>query len=176
MVVEHSLTLAFFEIRMKADLFQSCGHCWVFQICWHIECNSLTASSFRIWNSSARVPSPPLALFIVMLSKAHLTSHSRMSGSRWITTSLCLSGPLTPFLYISCVYSCSDGEESACSVGTCIWSLGQEDPLEKGIGTYSGILSWRIPWTEEPAMLLSMGLQIIRNDWETNNFTYPLSW
>ena len=37
---------------MKTDLFQSCGHCWVFQICWHIECSTFTASSFRIWNSS----------------------------------------------------------------------------------------------------------------------------
>ena len=35
---EHSLTLSFFGIGMKTDLFQSCGHCWVFQICWHIEC------------------------------------------------------------------------------------------------------------------------------------------
>ena len=43
---------AFFGIGMKADLFQSCGHCWVFQICWHIECSTFTASSFRIWNSS----------------------------------------------------------------------------------------------------------------------------
>ena len=32
---------------MKTDLFQSCGHCWVFQICWHIECSTFTASSFR---------------------------------------------------------------------------------------------------------------------------------
>ena len=36
----------------------------------------------QIWNSSTGIPSPPLALFVVMLSKAHLTSHSRMSGSR----------------------------------------------------------------------------------------------
>ena len=36
---------------MKTDLFPSCGHCWVFHICWHIECSTLTASSFRIWNS-----------------------------------------------------------------------------------------------------------------------------
>ena len=71
---------------MKTDLFQSCGHCWVFQICWHIECSTLTASSFRIWNSFTGIPLPPLALFIVMLSKAHLTSHSRMSGSRWVIT------------------------------------------------------------------------------------------
>ena len=67
---------AFFGIWMKTDLFQSCGHCWVFQICWHIECSTFTASSFSIWNSSTGIPSPPLALFIMMLPKAHLTSHS----------------------------------------------------------------------------------------------------
>ena len=51
----------FFSIKMKTDLFQSCGHCWVFQICWHIECSTFTASSFRVWNSSTGIPSPPLA-------------------------------------------------------------------------------------------------------------------
>ena len=50
-------------------LFQSCDHCWVFQICWCIECSTFTASSFRIWNSSTGIPSPPLALFVVMLSR-----------------------------------------------------------------------------------------------------------
>ena len=69
-------------------LFQSCGHCWGFQICWHIECSTFTASSFRIWNSATGIPSPPLALFVVMLPKAPLTSHSRMSGSRWVITPL----------------------------------------------------------------------------------------
>ena len=62
-VVEHSLALPFFGIGMKTDLFQSCGHCWVFQICWHIECNTFTASSFRIWNSSTGIPLTSLALF-----------------------------------------------------------------------------------------------------------------
>ena len=47
---EHSLALPFFGIRMKIDLFQSCDHCWVFQIFWHIECSTFTASSFKIWN------------------------------------------------------------------------------------------------------------------------------
>ena len=61
--------------------FPVCDHCWVFQICCHIECNTFTASSFRIWNSSTGIPSPPLALFVVMLPKVHLTSHSKMSGS-----------------------------------------------------------------------------------------------
>ena len=68
---------------MKTDLFQSCGHCWVFQICWHIEGSTLTASSFRIWNSSTGILSPPLALFVVMLPKAHLTSHSRCLTLSW---------------------------------------------------------------------------------------------
>ena len=40
---------------------------------------------------------------------------------------------------------------------TCIWSLGWEDPLEKGMATHSNILAWRIPWTEEPGGLQSMG-------------------
>ena len=39
--------------------------------------------------------------------------------------------------------------------------LGQEDPLEKGMTTHSSILAWRIPWTEEPGELESMGLQRI---------------
>ena len=44
-----------------------------FPTCWHIESGTFTASSFRIWKSSTGIPSPPLALFVVMLSKAHLT-------------------------------------------------------------------------------------------------------
>ena len=89
--------LPFFGIGMKTDLFQSCGHCWVFQICWHKEWSTFTASSFRIWNSSTGIPSPPLALFVVMLPKVHLTSHSRMSGSRWVITPSGLAGPLRSF-------------------------------------------------------------------------------
>ena len=76
---------------MKTDLFQSCGHCWVFQICWHIKCSTFTTSSFRIWNNSTGIPLPPLVLLLVMLSKAHLTSHSRTSGSRWVITPSWLS-------------------------------------------------------------------------------------
>ena len=85
-----------FGTGMKTDLFQSCGHCWGFQFCWHIECSTLTASSFKIWNSSTGIPSSPLALFVVM---AHLTLHSRMSGSRWVITPSWLSGSWRSFLY-----------------------------------------------------------------------------
>ena len=85
---------AFFGIAFLWDWnenwpFQSCGLCWVFPICWHIDCSIFTTSSFRIWNSSTGIPSSPLALFVVMLPKAHLTLHSRMSGCRWVITPLC---------------------------------------------------------------------------------------
>ena len=100
---EHSLAWPFFGIGMKTDFVQSSGHCWVFQICWHIECITFTALSFRTWNSSAGIPSPPLALFTVMLPKAHLTSHSRMSGSGWVITPSWLSGSWRSFWYRSSV-------------------------------------------------------------------------
>ena len=89
------------------------------------------------------------------------------------------------FLYSSSVYSChlflissasvrsitilsfivpifpggSGGKESAYSRGDWIRSLGQEDPLEKGLATHSSIIAWRIPWTEEPDGLQSTVLQ-----------------
>ena len=94
----------FFVIEIKTDLFQSCGHCWVFQICWHVEYSTFTASSFRIWISSTGIPSPPPPLFIVMFPKAHLTLHSRMIGSRWMIIPSWLSGWWKSFLYSS-VYS-----------------------------------------------------------------------
>ena len=59
----------------------------------------------RIWNSSYDILSLPLALFVVMLPKAHLTSHCRISGSQWMTTPLWLSGSLRYFLCGSSVYS-----------------------------------------------------------------------
>ena len=97
--------LASFWDWNETDLFQSCGYCWVFQISWHIECSTLIVSSFRILNNSDRIPSLPLALFIAIFSKAHLTSHSRMSGSRWVTTPLWFSRSLRRVLYSSSVYS-----------------------------------------------------------------------
>ena len=101
---EHSLALPFVGIGMNTDVFQSCGHFWVIQICWHNECSTFTASSFKIWNSSTGIPSSPLALFLVMFTKAHLTSYSRMSGSRWVITSSWLSKSWRSFLYSSSVY------------------------------------------------------------------------
>ena len=47
---------------------------------------------------------------------------------------------------------------------TWVRSLGWEDPLEKGMATYSSVLAWRIPWTEEPGGLQSMALLRVRHD------------
>ena len=81
---------------MKTAFFQPCGHCWVFQSGWHIECSTFRASSFRIWNNSTGILSPPI----------HLTLHSRMSGSSWVITPLWLPGSWRSFRYSSSVYSC----------------------------------------------------------------------
>ena len=54
---------------------------------------------------------------------------------------------------------------------TQVWSLGQEDSLEKAIATHSSTLSWKIPWTEEPGRLQAMGLQRVRHDW-VNSLTF----
>ena len=58
-----------------------------------------------------------------------------------------------------------------------IWSLGWEDLLEKEMATYSSNLAWRIPWTEEPNRLQSMGSQKVGHNWATNSFTtYEVLW
>ena len=54
--------------------------------------------------------------------------------------------------------------------GTWVWSLGQEDALEMEMATHSSISTWRIPWTEKPAGLQSMGSQRVRHDWMTNTW------
>ena len=51
-------------------------------------------------------------------------------------------------------------------------SLGREGPLEKGLATHSSILAWRIPRTEEPGRLPSMGLQRVGHDGMINTFTF----
>ena len=162
---------------MKTGLFQSCGHCWVFQICWHIESSTFTASSFRIWNSSTGIPTPPLGLFVVMLPKAHLTLDSRMSGSRWVLTPSWLSGSWRSFLCSSSVYSCHLFLVSLASVRstpflsfivlTFAWNTLFTSML---IFTHSSVLAWRIPGTGEPGGLLSVGsLSRTRLKWLSNS-------
>ena len=55
---------------------------------------------------------------------------------------------------------------------TRVWSLGWEGPLGKGMATYTSILAWRIPWTQEPGGLQSVGSQRVGHDWATNTHTH----
>ena len=107
----HVVVWAFFGIALLWDWSENCH----FPVLWplltfpHLLAywvQHFQASSFRIWNSSAGIPSPPLCLFIVMLPEAHLTLHSRVSGSRWVITPSWLSGSWRSFLYSSSVCSC----------------------------------------------------------------------
>ena len=149
----HPLALPFFGTGIKTDLFQSCGHCWVFQICWHIMSAALsqhvTERCFRIWNSSTGIPSRPLALLVVMRPKAHLTSHSRMSGSRWVITPSWRS-----FLYSS-VYSChlfKDDIPSRMTQSYLILPNENQSLILKGLhSSPSMVLPYQImPWRKLP--------------------------
>ena len=94
--------IAFLWVGMKTP-FPVLWPLLTFQICWHIECSTFTASSFRIWNSSIGILSPPLALFVVMLAKARLILHSRMSGSRSVITTSDYLGRENLFRTVLCI-------------------------------------------------------------------------
>ena len=61
---------------------------------------------------------------------------------------------------------------------TWVWSLGWEDPLEKEMAIHSSTIAWKIPWTEEPGRLQSMGSQRVGHDWaiSLSLFCHTLAW
>ena len=59
---------------------------------------------------------------------------------------------------------------------TWVWSLGWEDPLEKGMATHSSILAWRIPWTEEPGRIQFIGYQRVGHEWVTFSSSHVWMW
>ena len=69
---------------------------------------------------------------------------------------------------------CTSGKELTCQCRRCnvirVWSQGREDPLKEDMATHSSILSWRIPWTEEPGGVWSIGSQRAGHDW--SDFTH----
>ena len=164
---------------MKTDVFQACGYCSVFQICWHIKCNTLTISSFRFLNSWNSIPSTSFDGSNV--PKAHLTSHSNMSISRGVTTPLWLYGSLR------CVFREGNGHPLQYSClenpmdGGAWWAAFHEvaksrtrlsdftftfhfHALEKEMATHSSVLAWRIPGMAEPGGLPSMGSHRVGHD------------
>ena len=107
----YAVVWAFFGIACLRD----CNENWPFPVLWPLLSFPILlvywvqhfhSIIFRISSGSTELLSPPLALFVVMLRKAHLTSHSRMSGCRWVITPFWLSGSWRSFLYSSSVFSC----------------------------------------------------------------------
>ena len=90
---------------------------------------------------------------------------------------LMIKYPLTrPILFLAC-YKSSLVAQTVKRLPkmqeTQVQSLGWEDPLKNEMATHSSTLAWKIPWTEEPGRLQSMGSQRVRHDWETSlHFTY----
>ena len=84
---------------------------------------------------------------------------------RWIPDHACLTSETTVICHL--------GVDTLYYMYLFIFKpLGQENPLEKRMATHSSILGWRIPWTEEPGELQSMGTQRVRHDWATNTHTH----
>ena len=73
-------------------------------------------------------------------------------------------GPVIPIYIVSGFASGSDGKESACSAENPGFTFGSGRSMEKRMTTHTNILAWRIPWTEKPGGLQSIGSQRIRHD------------
>ena len=140
---------AFLDICLSLSLewkhlFQSCGHCWVFPICWHIECSTFTSSSFRIWNSSTGIPSPPLAFFVVMFPKAwpkisKLQKKGKIKICRPSKSRVCFPQPCG----VLAVKSCCSSKPNA--LGACLPSARPPDwEPDVGLGTLSPV--GELPW------------------------------
>ena len=139
-------------------------------------CLATSLSSFPQWLRSAPhsskhhaarlVPIPNLSA--VLPSSTLLRKEQESTFLSHVSASYLSSGIL-----LSRCFGCmkgfpggSDGKGSACNVG----DLGWKDPLEKGMDTQSAILAWRIPWTEEPGMLQSLGSRRVGHNWASNTF------
>ena len=125
---------------MKTDLFQSCGHCWVFQICWHIVCSTFTTSSFRIWNTSTGIPG---------------------EGNGTPLQYSCLENPMDGGAWWAAVHGIAKSRKWLSSFTFTFHFYA----LEKEMATHSGVLAWRIPGTGEPGGLLSIGSHRVGHDW-----------
>ena len=79
------------------------------------------------------------------------------------TTGALLPG-LNPYPLLSASLVAQEVKYTPAMQETWVQSLGQEDPLEKGMAMHSSILAWRIPWTEEPGRLQSLRLQRVGHD------------
>ena len=136
-----------------------------FSIYLPIDCSTVTALSFRIWNRSTGIPSPPLTLLVLILPKAHLITHTKMSGSRWVIRPLWLSGSWRSFCEVLlCILASSSNYLCFCKVHTisvlycshlCMkWFLGISSFLEEIPGLFHSVFSFlSLHWSLRKAFL-----------------------
>ena len=89
-----------------------------------------------------------------------------IGGSLWVVSKVDINVLFLIFIYLAVLGfpGGSDGKESTCSAGDQGSIPGSGRSLEKGMATHSSALAWKIPWTEEPGALQSMGLQRVGHD------------
>ena len=112
---------------------------------------------------------PPMCLSLACLLPPSGPTLLSLCSRRSISQALLSSDLVTTFwasLVVQTVKNLTEMREIR------VRSLGWEDPLEEGMAAQSSILAWRIPWTEEPGGLQSMGSQRVRHDRETFTFTF----
>ena len=166
-------------------LLQSCPTLWT---PWSVACQALLFTGFSRQEYWSGFPCPLLRYLPNSGTEPTSPVSSALQGD-----SLLLNTREAPYIHV-CVYMCvclcvcvymyipggSDGKESACNAGdpgSIPWV--RQDPLEKGMATHSSILTWRVPWTEEPGGLLSTGLQRDAHDWAAiahSELTYSIQY
>ena len=123
--------IPFFGFGMKTDLFQSCGHCWVFQICWHIECCTLTALSgsyyevvigWRRW-SEASTLFCLWGRFELLSSNLNPWGNCVFLGMEYMPQAV---SPLWQWLWVSCLFSSLSSGMFVCSVCVCVRERDRE--------------------------------------------------
>ena len=148
-----------------------CSHVEVRAICFTQSTNS---NANLIWKQPYRCPEIMFTSYWISVGSVKLTlkinhhkrwGHTRGRCELHHAFTLMLSDEFRAIYSISLVAQVVKDRPAMQETG--VWSLGQEDPLEKEMATHSSILAWRIPWTEEPGSLQSMGLQRARHDWTT---------
>ena len=108
-----------------------------------------------------------------MISLPELWENVKLTLNKWQRTRRCQLNNL-PFGLLGLLVAQTVKNLPAMQE-TQVWSLHWEEPLETGLATHSGIPAWRIPWTEEPGGLQSMGSQRVVHDWVTNTLTFSLT-
>ena len=141
------------------DLAWLCQECEVLHLLLHVMDPGL-----RNWTSGFGLPKTLISLLLTALT---LTLGILMSGSysKLLKEKDYL---ICPLLHTWASLVAQMVKNLLAMPQTWVWSLGQEDPLEKGLSTHFSILAWRIPWTGEPGELQSMASPRVGHDWVTN--------